>query len=1067
MSAMSETMPANFFQSDLWALVASTKLEIIMFLSAMVVYAMLNMHRAPKLDQKRGKSNVKPAKDSKQLDETCDNVEKRRANTRDRMDTPLRNASDISDCKAVLERWTSTRNSPQACSNLPDVVEAMQRCKKDNAYIIRELRTYFEKHSNQRHMSLINDILEPLGRRMDSQLMDLIVQILPSLGLKRDQRTFEIFLSMHLTTRKFEEVSALICDMKESKVAFSAHALLLAMKAALRKSDFDEALQYFRDLKKFWMADSTFKDSPSQAPRHIVSQLIELSCKERQLQQLVSELCGFPIGEDSIHAMLSECVRLRDSQLSRQVYDLAMEQTEELSDATYGLLIKALVAEPAAARSVIKKISETKGENWSPDIVSAVLGFCAKTSDFEMANQIFDQTKPHSLNVLSSFIRFYLEVGHDAKACAIFEKYAQNSADESGNLPRGSMVDARLERSLMNAALRCGHSSLANQLLEGSPSDIAKHITMIQNCAAGNNLKGAFRVFESLERSGVDLNSVVYNTILEACVQCRDLRAAENWMEKTKEAGMADVVSFNTLIKAHLWNHKHAKARSLMDEMKNLGLQPNRVTYNELINSAVAAGKKDDMWDIVREMKEAGIPPNQVTCSILLKNLNARSHHADVSLTMDLLNSMEEQMDEVLLSSVVEACVRVGKPDLLAEKLTALQGRDQISINGAHTYGSLIKAYGHAHDIDGVWRCWKEMRSRHIKPSSITLGCMVEAVVSNGDSEGAYDLMQSIQDDDNCKAALNSVIYCSILKGFTREKKLDRVWAVYSEMCKKGIDTSIVVYNTMIDACARAGRMESVPELMQDMKRHRIQPNLITFSTMIKGHSQAGDIQSAFSLVEQMKNETSLKPDEIMYNSLLDGCAQHCLVAEGLRLLDEMQEADVQPSNFTLSVLVKLMNRSRKVDKAFEMVHDISRKYNFKPNVHVYTNLIQACISARQLSRAMDTLDAMVKAHVVPESRTYSLLVRASMSSNLYEQAAALLRGALGLPGAHHVVARAACPNLDYGLVSETLNSLVDKGFAQLLAAPLLNDVKAQKPRVRIDAYTQKRVTSSSSKARA
>jgi len=461
-------------------------------------------------------------------------------------------------------------------------------------------------------------------------------------------------------------------------------------------------------------------------------------------------------------------------------------------------------------------------------------------------------------------------------------------------------------------------------------------------------------------------------------------------------------------------------------------------------------------------MKEAGIAPNQVTCSILLKNLNARSYDTDVELTMDLMNNMEEQMDEVLLSSVVEACVRIGKPDLLAQKLTELQGSDRIAVNGAHTFGSLIKAFGCARDVDGVWRCWKEMRSRHIKPSSITLGCMVEAVVNNGDTEGAYDLIQQIQEDEHCRGVLNSVIYCSVLKGFGREKKLDRVVAVYEEMSKRNIDMSVVMYNTIIDACARVGRMESVNNLLEDMKKHGVRPNLITYSTIIKGRSQSGDIQAAFSLLDQMKRETSLKPDEIMYNSLLDGCAQHSLIDEGLRLLTEMQAEGVHPSNFTLSVLVKLMNRARKLDQAFTLVREISQKYNFRPNVHVYTNLIQACTSSRQLSRAMETLETMVKDNVQPESRTYMLVVRASMSSNLAEQAVALLRGALGLPRAHHVVSHARCPNLDHALVNETLNGLVDRGFTQALAVPLLTDIKSAKQRINVDASTQRRVMSSS-----
>merc|ERR1719421_1295908 len=252
-------------------------------------------------------------------------------------------------------------------------------------------------------------------------------------------------------------------------------------------------------------------------------------------------------------------------------------------------------------------------------------------------------------------------------------------------------------------------------------------------------------------------------------------------------------------------------------------------------------------------------------------------------------------MDEVLLSSVVEACVRIGKPELLEAQLKQLQESAPVAINGSHTYGSLIKAYGHNKDLNSVWRCWKEMRSRHIKPTSITLGCMVEAIVNNGDTEGAYDLVHQIQEDEQCCDVVNSVIYCSLLKGFTREKKIDRVWSVYEETKDRKDELSVVTYNTLIDACARCGRMENLETVLEDMKLHGAKPNIITYSTMLKGHCQQGDMQAGFKILEQIRKDPELKADEIMYNSLLDGCAQHNLIDEGLRLLEEMQAEHVFP----------------------------------------------------------------------------------------------------------------------------------------------------------------------------
>merc|ERR1719498_1717691 len=201
---------------------------------------------------------------------------------------------------------------------------------------------------------------------------------------------------------------------------------------------------------------------------------------------------------------------------------------------------------------------------------------------------------------------------------------------------------------------------------------------------------------------------------------------------------------------------------------------------------------------------------------------------------------------------------------------------------------------------------------------------------------------------------------------------------------------------------------------------------------MLKGYCQAGDIQAGFSILEQMKRDTRLKPDEIMYNSLLDGCAQNNLVDEALRLLDEMQSEGVPPSNFTLSIVVKLMNRARRLDRAFSLVEEITKKYRFRPNVHVYTNIVQACASNQQLPRGMTVLEQMIKERIVPDNRTYSILIRTSLSKGLFEQATGLLRGALGLPDALPFLQQhtAVCANLDCSLVNETLSGFVDRGQA-------------------------------------
>merc|ERR1719217_988651 len=245
--------------------------------------------------------------------------------------------------------------------------------------------------------------------------------------------------------------------------------------------------------------------------------------------------------------------------------------------------------------------------------------------------------------------------------------------------------------------------------------DISKHVAMMRARSKEQDLEGAMQVFRKLQSSGVQLTALAYNALLDSCVQC----------------GKVDVVSYNTLLKAYLKQGQIVKARKLLTEMSESDIEANQVTYNEMLNALVAVKDRQEMWALVREMNSMGMRPNSVTCSIILKSLTAHSAPDDVRQAMALIDNLQEDMDEVLFASVIEACVRVGQLDLLSTKLQQYASFGGLSGLTAPTYGSMIKAYGRARDIERVRELWGEMRRRHVTPTSITLGCMVDALVCN------------------------------------------------------------------------------------------------------------------------------------------------------------------------------------------------------------------------------------------------------------------------------------------------------------------------------------------------
>merc|ERR1719409_753564 len=245
---------------------------------------------------------------------------------------------------------------------------------------------------------------------------------------------------------------------------------------------------------------------------------------------------------------------------------------------------------------------------------------------------------------------------------------------------------------------------------------------------------------------------------------------------------------------------------------------------------------------------------------------------------------------------------------------------------------------------------------------------------------------------------INTVIYSSILKGFAHTKETEKVLALYEEMRAHEIQPNTITFNTILNAFAQGGAMNRVPALLEDMKAATppAEPDIVTYSTIIKGFCNSGSLDRALKVLEDMKDIGKHAPDEVMYNSLLGGCAKEHRPDEAIALLNDMRKYNVAPSNYTLSMLVKLMGRCRRINQAFTMLEDISKEYGLKINIQVYTCLIQGCFNAGQPGKALALHEKILKEGLTPDSMTYTVLVRGCVQGGLLDKAVELVKLAYG-----------------------------------------------------------------------
>jgi pentatricopeptide repeat protein len=354
--------------------------------------------------------------------------------------------------------------------------------------------------------------------------------------------------------------------------------------------------------------------------------------------------------------------------------------------------------------------------------------------------------------------------------------------------------------------------------------------------------------------------------------------------------------------------------------------------------------------------------------------------------------------DEVLFNTVLDACIyRVDKARL-SRALAALSGSK--ARPSVRTYGLLIKASSLLKDTARCWVFWEEMtKLRRMEPNDITLSCMMDALIEGRNIEDAVAVFQEWKG----KVSTNTIIYSTLIKGFASTGDADRAMAAYHDMRMAGFQMNSVCYTALIDAHARNGNMEQATALFQRMEEDGCQPNTITYSNLVKGYCMCGNLDLALRTFHKML-EVGLSADTVIFNTMLDGCIRHGCFELADQLLQDMAKYGAEPTNFTLSIVVKMWGKRKQLDKAFQAVRDAVQKPGARHvDALVGACLVGACLHNGALERALEALEEIKVTPRIdgPCANTYGAIVCGFARRGHCEQAARLAEEACGLrPGA-------------------------------------------------------------------
>merc|ERR1740117_2585923 len=195
---------------------------------------------------------------------------------------------------------------------------------------------------------------------------------------------------------------------------------------------------------------------------------------------------------------------------------------------------------------------------------------------------------------------------------------------------------------------------------------------------------------------------------------------------------------------------------------------------------------------------------------------------------------------------------------------------------------------------------------------------MIDACVKCNHLAKAVEIFQGMRETGKHR---NTILYTTLIKGHGLDKDLASALALFREMPSENVPYNTITYNSIIDACVKGGDLTTAEALLCEITSPNspLEPDLITFSTLLKGYCHGGELDKALQVAEAIK-QRGLRCDELVYNTLMDGCVKANDVTAGVGLFEEMVQNGMRPSAITHSILTRLYQRAGYEEDALEAV---------------------------------------------------------------------------------------------------------------------------------------------------
>ena len=454
------------------------------------------------------------------------------------------------------------------------------------------------------------------------------------------------------------------------------------------------------------------------------------------------------------------------------------------------------------------------------------------------------------------------------------------------------------------------------------------------------------------------------------------------------KGGVPDTMIFNNVIDMFAkckngGSDGYVRALEHLARMKELGVEPDLLTYTSVITSCSRLGRWKESISILEEVSaKHGLKPDKVMYTAVIKVCSDSGRWQETIRLLAKMKRENVRMDSTVCNSVITACAAAGQWEA-ALKVISFMRLEGLEVDH-YTYSAIISACDKGGQSEKIGEIYNELLEE--LQSMLTTGAKL----------------------DRYAATLNTIITHHSRAGNSATAGI----GVYKKMIELGIPRNEISYTTLVTSLAKERKYGAVLDVFAQGRAERYDERYLVSNSAVTGSvvHAAGKEKAWDVVVYVLELYMSVHRDKIvaggsgmrdatdLFNLALAVSCRSIPSETNMRIAQMMKSENIAMDDNTYTYMILACKNDSLWEEALDILS--GWKGNSKK---VYSACISVLVESKKWIEALDILDEMEGNGVTPSEVTYNSAIEALDASNELIRAELVFRSALRMDGVYNM----------------------------------------------------------------